>query len=169
MPDAVIRPARRGDGPGLAAVWLDTGAYYAQLDPDRFQLPQAAGMAEWFEDHWLLASHDDHDRFMRVAELDGQIAGFVSASLEQPFETAQWQLLRYLAWRRLAVHALVVSTRYWRRGVGRQLLVAAEDWGRSGGATLIQLDTAIDSPVSVPFYERGMGYVRQSLVFRKRL
>ena len=93
----------------------------------------------------------------------------MSASLEQPFESAQWQLLRYLAWRRLAVHALVVSTRYWRRGVGRQLLVAAEDWGRSGGAALVQLDTAIDSPVSAPFYEHGMDYIRQSLVFRKRL
>ena len=167
MADAVIRPARQGDGAGFAAVWLDTGAYYARLDPDRFHVPAANGLTDWFEEHWL--GTPNPDRFMRVAELDGQIAGFVSASLEQPFETAQWQLLRYLASRRLAVNALVVSSRFWRRGIGRQLLAAAEGWGRAGGAVLVQLDTALDSPVSVPFYEQGMGYVRHSLVFRKRL
>jgi hypothetical protein len=31
------------------------------------------------------------------------------------------------------------------------------------------LDTWADSPVSVPFWERRMGYSRRSIVFRKAL
>jgi hypothetical protein len=46
---------------------------------------------------------------------------------------------------------------------------AAEEWGRRHGATLVFLNTYAASPVSVPFYEHGMGYTRQSLGFRKRL
>jgi hypothetical protein len=31
------------------------------------------------------------------------------------------------------------------------------------------LDTYAASPLSVPFYERGMGYRRRSIVFERRL
>ena len=51
----------------------------------------------------------------------------------------------------------------------RQLMDAAEAWGRSHGATLALLDTYVHSEVSVPFYEHGLGYVRHSLHFHKRL
>jgi len=40
-----IRPARVGDGDGMARVWLTAGAYYADLDPAHFQLPSAEGPA----------------------------------------------------------------------------------------------------------------------------
>jgi hypothetical protein len=46
---------------------------------------------------------------------------------------------------------------------------AVERWGRDRGATLVTLDTWVGSPLSVPFYERRMGYHRASIVFEKRL
>jgi GNAT superfamily N-acetyltransferase len=54
----------------------------------------------------------------------------------------------------------VVQAAYRRRGVGTRLLEAVEAWGRANGATLISLDTFIESPLSVPFYEQRMGYQR---------
>jgi len=38
-----IRPARVGDGDGMARVWLTAGAYYADLDPAHFQLRSTNG------------------------------------------------------------------------------------------------------------------------------
>jgi hypothetical protein len=34
---------------------------------------------------------------------------------------------------------------------------------------VVRLDTYADSPVSVPFYERHMGYSRRAVVFQKPL
>jgi hypothetical protein len=44
---------------------------------------------------------------------------------------------------------------------------AVEEWARSRGAVIGLLDTYIESPLSVPFYEQGMGYSRRALRFRK--
>lgn len=47
--DVRIRSARPGDGADLARGWLDGCRYYAALDPERFQVPDDDGLAEWFE------------------------------------------------------------------------------------------------------------------------
>jgi hypothetical protein len=44
-----------------------------------------------------------------------------------------------------------------------------EGWGSDLGAQVVRLDTYADSPVSVPFYERHMGYRRRAVVFQKPL
>src|ERR1700704_4122904 len=69
-PIVKIREFQPGDGDGLAQVWLDTGHYYADLAPERFQVPEAAGLAEWMEERWTLRQGEA--QFDRVAELDGQ-------------------------------------------------------------------------------------------------
>jgi GNAT superfamily N-acetyltransferase len=58
---------------------------------------------------------------------------------------------------------------YKRQGVATKLVQAAEDWGRKRGAVVAICDTFIDSPLSVPFWERRMGYKRRAIIFRKRL
>jgi GNAT superfamily N-acetyltransferase len=148
-------------------LWLDIGTYYVQLDPDRFQVPDATGLTDWFEEY--LTRPATEDRFVRVADLDEDLVGLVSAAIEQPHEEARRQL--FARARLASAHdpRSGGAHRFWRHGIGRRLLGAAEDWGRSRGARLVQLDTAINSPVSVRFYEQRMGYVRQSLVFHKRL
>jgi GNAT superfamily N-acetyltransferase len=67
------------------------------------------------------------------------------------------------------VDALIVVREHWRQGSGTALLQAAESWGRDMGAEIVRLDTYAQSPVSVPFYEQRMGYLRRSIVFQKRL
>jgi hypothetical protein len=48
-------------------------------------------------------------------------------------------------------------------------LEAAESWGRDHDAVVARLHTYPGSPISVPFYERHMGYQRRSILFQKPL
>jgi GNAT superfamily N-acetyltransferase len=89
--------------------------------------------------------------------------------LDRPMPDAGRQLVREVGQLRVFVNALAVQAAYRRRGVGTRLLEAVEGWGRQQGATLISLDTFIDSPLSVPFYQRRMGYQRRAIIFQKRL
>jgi GNAT superfamily N-acetyltransferase len=165
--DVIVRSARPGDGADLARGWLEGCRYYAALDPERFQVPDGDGLAQWVEE--LLARPVTEDRVWLVAEVDGVVVGNVSAELQQPVATASRQLLRFLGETRLFVSALGVEEAYQRRGVATRLMEAVERWGRDRGAVLVSLDTWIHSERSVPFYERRMGYRRASIVFEKRL
>jgi hypothetical protein len=62
-----IRRGRPGDGQDMARVWLDAGAYYANLDPAHFQLPSSEGLAESF-DADLATKSSDADALRLVAE-----------------------------------------------------------------------------------------------------
>jgi len=45
-----VRIARLGDGAGIARVWLEAAAYYAELDAEHFKMPAADGLAERTDD-----------------------------------------------------------------------------------------------------------------------
>jgi GNAT superfamily N-acetyltransferase len=165
--DVLIRVPRVGDGADLARVWLDTATYYARLDPELFQIPDTDELAQWCEDSALKgASENTH---VLVAEHNGQVVGFISATVHPPLEDAAHQIVQDVGLTRLVIDALAVQQADWRRGIGGQLMDAIEDWGRSRGAVIALLDTYIASPVSVPFYEQRMGYRRRALYFRKTL
>jgi GNAT superfamily N-acetyltransferase len=162
-----IRSAKPGDGEGLASVWMDLCDYYAEMDPDIFQIPQSSGLAESFEKE--LAKPLAEDVISLVAEVDGRIVGWIYAQVLGPTENAQWQLLRELGRSRLVIEALGVDRSFQRRGIGTKLVQAVEEWAVKQGAELLNVDTYINSPVSVPFYESGMGYKRRSVRFSKEL
>jgi GNAT superfamily N-acetyltransferase len=164
---ATLRPARAGDGEALARIWLDMTRYHADLAPELFQVPEPEGLSAWFEE-WLPTANRD-DRLYLVAEIEGTVVGSVLATVVRPAPDAGRQLLRELGLVRLIVDLLVVERPFWRRGVGTALMTAAEKWGRCRGAVVALLDTWIDSPVSVSFYERRMGYRRRALRMRKPL
>lgn len=163
----LVRPPRPGDGDGLARSWIDAGEYYTSVDPECFQIPESAGLANWLEE-WALKVTSE-DACMLVAEVDGQAVGLVWAVVEQPIPNAARQFVRDVGLIRLMIHALVVQRAYWRRGIGTRLMQYAEAWGRSQGAEIALLDTYVGSDVSVPFYERRMGYHRRALRFVKTL
>jgi GNAT superfamily N-acetyltransferase len=163
----MIRDIRPGDGDGCARAWLDAGRLYAELDPEVIQVPDADGLAEWFENA-IREPRTDDERWL-VAEEDGRTVGMIEARIVRPVPDAHRQLQRDLARTRLVVNLLVVTEGYRRRGVGTALMEAAEEWGRSGGAVLAVTDTNLSSPLSVPFYTERMGYRRQAVVLRKGL
>jgi GNAT superfamily N-acetyltransferase len=137
------------------------------INPELFQLPQAEGLAQRCE-HWLLdANNDQH--LLLVAESAGQIVGSISATLYSPMESAARQMVRDVGLTRLVINALLVQQSYWRHGIGTRLMHDAEAWGRAKGASVVLLDTYVNSPVSVPFYETHLDYQRRAIHFRKRL
>jgi GNAT superfamily N-acetyltransferase len=150
----------------MARVWLSAGAYYADLDPAYFQVPSAEGLTESFE---AGIGPGREDALQLVAELDGLVAGWLNARIERPLASAAHEMIRELGWTRLFVDVLMVDRALWRQGIGTALLTAAEAWGRDRGADAVRLNTYPGSTVSVPFYERHMGYQRRSILFQKPL
>jgi GNAT superfamily N-acetyltransferase len=162
-----IREARDDDAAGIASLSRESGAYYVQLAPEYFRLPDEEGFIAFIEnDHkWRERS----DTVALVAEDDGSIAGYLEASLQFPEDSARWQAQRDLSEIRLFINFVGTADAYKRQGVATKLVQAAEDWGRKRGAVVAICDTFIDSPLSVPFWERRMGYKRRAIIFRKRL
>jgi GNAT superfamily N-acetyltransferase len=163
----VIRPARPGDGAGLAKVWTDAGRNFAGIDPRTLKLPETEGLTGWFEAS--LGEQRPPESLWLVAESGGDIAGFVSGTVEPPREDAHFQLVRDLSRSRLSVGVLAVAQETRRAGVGTALMTAIEAAARDLGAEVVLLDTNQRSPLSVPFYENRMGYERQAIIFRKEL
>ncbi|HEY3952025.1 MAG TPA: GNAT family N-acetyltransferase [Streptosporangiaceae bacterium] len=161
-----IRDARAGDAEAVAGAWLDAADFYAGLEPRVFQIPRADGLSDvWRES----LTSDAADALHLVAELDGQVIGYLVAQLAAPEPGADFQLTRDQSWTRLMIEVLVVRQEHWRLGAGAALLTAAEEWGRELGARMVRLDTYAHSPVSVPFYEQRMGYRRRAIIFEKPL
>jgi len=146
---------------------MENGAYYADLAPDYFKEPVEDGFADLFENdsRW----REGTGNLALVADVEGEVAGYLEATLQQPMGTAQWQSQRDLGAIRLFIGVVTTADRFKRRGVATRLVEFAEDWGRSNGAVVAVCDTYIDSPLSVPFWEKRMGYERRAIVFRKRL
>jgi GNAT superfamily N-acetyltransferase len=162
-----IRAARGDDAAGIARLGQENSAYYVQLAPEHFRLPDEDGLVEFIENdrEW----REGPDTLALVAEDDGAIAGYLEASLQRPDETARWQGQRDLSEIRLFINFVGTADAYKRQGVATELVLAAEAWGRERGAAIALCDTFIDSPMSVPFWERRMGYERRAIIFRKRL
>jgi ribosomal protein S18 acetylase RimI-like enzyme len=160
-----VRQARPGDGGGLAQLHLDTAASLHLLDPTRFTVPDADGMAEWI-DADLATTGTDWICFVAVE--DDRIVGQVEAKIHPPLGSARFQTTTDLRDIRGEVNSLGVSSSHRRRGIGRALMTAAEGWLKDRDARVVVLDTFLQSPDSVPFYE-SIGYERVSVIFERRL
>lgn len=163
-----IRASRPGDGADCAGLWREIGGLFAAINPQTFQIPAAEGLEEWFEEINAIY-RNDQDKVLLVAEVDGVLVGTVAASLHEPLDTADRQVQTDLARRRLHVDSLAVTGTHRRGGVGSALMRAVERWGRSQGAQVIILETETNNPMSVPFYERRMGFSAQATIFRKEI
>jgi GNAT superfamily N-acetyltransferase len=163
----LVRDATEADAAGIASLSRENGAYYAGIAPDRFKVPDESGFVDFIRNdaNWRARP----DTLSLVAEVDGDVAGYLEASLQTPLESAPWQSQRDLAETRLLINFVGTADRYKRQGVATELVEAAEEWGRSQGATVSICDTFIESPLSVPFWERRMNYKRQAIIFRKQL
>jgi GNAT superfamily N-acetyltransferase len=163
-----IRDSRPGDGEALAAMWLEEGRYYAELDPDAFQAPIEEGLADWIEDGLARAREREGVRHL-VAELDGKLAGYVLVRIEPDADPDRYQIVREVGERRAVIDALGTAEAFQRRGVATALVEAAEEWARDQGATRVWTWTYIDSPLSIPFWERRMKYQRREVKLQKPL
>ena len=165
--DVVVREYRDGDAPGIVEISRENARFYTALAPDYFRMPDEDGFVDLIENdsEW----RDAPENLALVAEVNGQLAGYLEASVQSPLETARWQAQRDLGHVRLAISFVGTADAFKRKGVATRLVEAAEDWGRSKGASIAICDTYVDSPLSVPFWEQRMGYRRRAVSLRKSL
>ncbi len=165
MTEIRIRPARPGDGAALARIHLEAGAYHADLAATDFQLPAEEGLAAYVE-----AELEPADGVLvLVAELDQEPVASLFAHLVPALEAARYQWNSRLGEQALAIDYLATGEAHRRRGIAKMLVEAAEEWARERGATVASTETYLGSPLSLPFWERGMGYRRRSVNLTKDL
>ena len=161
-----VRLAEPGDGAAIAAIHRGNAAFYLELLGRDFRLPDEEGLVEFCDPG---PDENSETALALVAELDGDVAGYLEAQLQPPLETARWQSNPDLAEQRLFIGVVTVGKAFWRLGVASALVEAAEDWGRERGAKVSTCDTHIDSPVSMPFWRDRAGYRPRGVIFRKEL
>jgi GNAT superfamily N-acetyltransferase len=165
--NVVVRPPQRGDVHGLARAARDLAEQYAELEPDRFHVPEPRAVVAWYEQAIEKPLPEDH--VWLVAELDGEAVGEAQAFIQEPATNAAVQPQRDVGRRRAYVNYLAVEAAHRSRGIGGRLMEAVEEWARENGAELIETDTNLRTNVgALDFYEK-LGYVRQSVVLRKAL
>jgi ribosomal protein S18 acetylase RimI-like enzyme len=130
---AVIRPATRGDLPGIGPLAALLVRAHYDFDPQRFIAASEATAREYAA--FLGTQLGKSDIIILVAELDGEVVGYTFSGVEG----YDYMTLRGPAG---MLHDLVVDPRCRGRGVGKQLLDATLAALKAHGAPRVMLWTA---------------------------
>jgi ribosomal protein S18 acetylase RimI-like enzyme len=156
-----IRPAAPEDADGIARAFQESAEYHARLDPERYLVPALETIAAHYRERQLLPNASA-EHITLVAELSGEIVGFIDVRLEQSPDPMHRKMIY------CHIAEIAVSARHQNKGVGGELLRAAEDWGRRQGAEFASLEHHAANTRAIPFYEH-MGYGPASITTIKRL
>jgi ribosomal protein S18 acetylase RimI-like enzyme len=162
--DVQVRAAVASDADGIALVFVESAAHHARLDPDRYSVPTAASISA----RYRTGEHQQGIQLLTgnvtlVAELRGEIVGFVDARLDRSPDPMHRDLLY------CHIGEIAVSAEHQSRGIGGRLLRAAEDWGRHSGAEFAYLEYHADNLRAGAFYQQRMGYRVAALAAIRRL
>ena len=160
-PAIQIRSAVSDDADGITGRFLESAEYHARLDPERYFTPAVETISARYRDG--RQHRPGCAATTLVAELAGEIVGFVDAQLEQSLDAMH----RETTYCHIA--EIAVSDRHRNQGIGGRLLRAAEDWGRRLGAEFASLDYHAANRIARAFYHRRMGYRAVSITAIKRL
>jgi hypothetical protein len=78
-----IRPAVPKDADGIALTFLESAEYHAELDPERYSIPAFKTISARYQEGRQHPSDAGGKVTTLVAELSGEIVGFIDARLEQ--------------------------------------------------------------------------------------
>jgi GNAT superfamily N-acetyltransferase len=137
----VIRDARRGDAPALAALVSELGFASAERAIET-----------------ALGSLGSEERVI-VAEQDGEVRGFASAAVVPFFHDGS---------RRLRLTAIAVAAAHRGRGIARSLIRELEGWGRERGCELMEVTSAAHRADAHAAY-RALGFAAAPERFTRRL
>jgi ribosomal protein S18 acetylase RimI-like enzyme len=160
---ANIRPAVPEDADEIARAYLESAEHHAQLDRERYWVPSGEAISVRYRNGWQHPSEADGKTITLVADLDGEIVGFVDARIQRSPD-AMHRDLTYCH-----VAEIAVSNRHQSQGIGARLLRAAEDWGRAQGADFASLEYLAANTRAGVFYQQRMGYHTASITAIKRL
>ena len=146
--EIVIRPATAGDYDALCTIIDQVDALHRDHLPHIFQKPPGPVR----DREYILDLLADDSVGLFVAEVDGQVAGFVHVLVR---DTPPWPVL--VPRRRAFVDSLAVGQEFRRRGIGRALMDRAHTWSIARGAIDIELNVFEFNRPALAFY-RALGY-----------
>ena len=158
-----IRPAVSEDADGIARTFLESAEYHARLDQERYWIPAVETISARYREGRQHAPDAGEEGITLVAELSGEIVGFIDVRLDRSSDPMHREILY------CHVVEIAVSRRRQNQGIGGQLLQAAEDWGRRQGAEFASLEYLAANTRASEFYQRRMGYCVVSITAIKRL
>jgi ribosomal protein S18 acetylase RimI-like enzyme len=158
-----IRPAVSEDCNGIARAFVESAEYHARLDPERYSAPAVETISARYRERQQHPTDAGGQGITLVAELSGEIVGFIDARLERSPD-AMHREMTYCH-----VAEISVSCGYQNHGIGEQLMRAAEDWGRRQGAEFASLEYHAANTRASNFYQRRMGYSVAAITAIKRL
>jgi ribosomal protein S18 acetylase RimI-like enzyme len=162
-PEAVtIRPAVAEDAAGIARTFVDSAHHHARLDSARYEVPPEDAITARYREGRQHSAGDRDTSTTLVAEVGGEIVGFVDVRLEQSPDPMHREITY------CHIVEIAVGGDRQGRGIGRRLLRAAEDWGVRHGAQLASLEYLANNTGAAAFYER-LGYHVASVTAIKRL
>jgi ribosomal protein S18 acetylase RimI-like enzyme len=158
-----IRPAVLEDADGIARTFLDSAEYHAELDPERYSTPAFETILARFREGLQYPPHAGTEALTLVAELSGEIVGFVDARLDRSPDAMHREMLY------CHIAEIAVRCAHRSQGIGARLLRAAEDWGRRMGAEFASLEYHAANTRAGLFYQERMGYRPAAITAIKRL
>jgi ribosomal protein S18 acetylase RimI-like enzyme len=158
-----IRPGVSEDAQGIARTFLESAEYHARLDPERYSVPAVEIISARYREGRPHLPDTGGTCITLVAELSGEIVGFIDARLERSPDAMHRKMMY------CHIAEIAVSCRHQNQGIGGRLLRAAEDWGRRQGAEFASLEYHAANTRASVFYQRRMGYWVASITAIKRL
>jgi ribosomal protein S18 acetylase RimI-like enzyme len=158
-----IRPAVSEDANAIARTFLESAEYHARLDPERYSVPTVEKISARYREGQQHAPDTGGDTVTFVADVSGEIVGFIDARLEQSLDAMHREMIY------CHVAEIAVSHQYQNQGIGARLLQAAEDWGRRQGAEFASLEYHAANMRASTFYQQRMGYSVAAIIAIKRL
>lgn len=162
VPAAAIRPAVAEDAGGIARTFLESAEHHASLDSELYFVPAMETIAARYREGRQHPAEECAESITLVAELSGEIVGFIDARLYHPTDAMHRQMIYCL------VSEIAVRSKLQKHGIGGQLLQAAEDWGRRQGAEFAALEYHAANARAAAFYQR-MRYRLASITAIRRL
>src|SRR6476661_7871107 len=159
---AIIRRAVAEDADGITRTFLESAEHHASLDSELYFIPAVETIAARYREGQQHPAEERPESITLVAELSGDIVGFLDARLYQPTDAMHRQMIYCL------ISEIAVRRQHQNHGIGGQLLRAAEDWGRRQGAEFAALEYHAANTRAGAFY-RQMHYRLASITAIRRL
>jgi hypothetical protein len=113
-----IRPAVPEDADGIARTFLESAEYHAEFGPERYSTPALETISSRHREARKHPSRADGEVITLVAELGGEIVGFIDASLEQSPDSMHREMM-YCHIAELATLRAPESRHRWTPASGR--------------------------------------------------
>jgi GNAT superfamily N-acetyltransferase len=138
-----VREAYQDDVGRVVELWAEMVDFHAQYDP-RFQRGQ--GSEEGFATH-LSEKLDDPDYLLLVAEVDGEVVGFLNGELQKYPPCFEHRDHGF-------IHNVAVSSDAQRGGVGTTLLKEAMAWFTGTGSSTVEGKVLMANPAAMEFWQK---------------